>query len=153
MAARSSSPNGDADDDGPARPLPPNARPCTSKRIAHVELFRPKTLGGSGGHDAAGGEGAAPRGRRLPAVKRYHVAFAALYLCQAYWIASTSGVPYREFLDKAEREGFEGECANCVRSEERRAQHPLWSRLHRSGCVSCADSIEMLRRVRKCVVC
>lgn len=44
---------------------------------------------------------------RSPPLKKYHLLFAMLYLHQAYWIVSTLGVPYRDFLDKAEREGFE----------------------------------------------
>jgi hypothetical protein len=112
-------------DDGAAvgrRPMPRNALPCTSKRIAHVELFRPRTIIGpspGGGSppaldhadEANDGKRRHHRaGRTGPPLKKYHLLFLALYLHQLYWICSTVGVPYREFLDKAEREGFEGEC-------------------------------------------
>ncbi|KAL9188926.1 hypothetical protein ACHAXT_011416 [Thalassiosira profunda] len=116
MAPAASSSDGD---EAPARPLPRNALPCTSKRIAHVELFRPKSITSStataasdGGYSSADSGAAASGGggkkkARRPPLKRYHVLFALLYLHQAYWIYSTIGVPYKEFLDKAEREGFE----------------------------------------------
>ena len=73
------------------RPMPRNALTCSSKRIACIELFRPKTIVGSGNG---------------PPLKKYHLLFALAYLYQSYWIASTVGVPYGDFLDKAEREGF-----------------------------------------------
>jgi len=73
------------------RPMPRNALTCSSKRIAHIELFRPKTIVSSGSG---------------PPLKKYHLLFALAYLHQAHWIASTVGAPYRDFLDKAEREGF-----------------------------------------------
>jgi hypothetical protein len=111
-------------DDGAAvgrRPKPRNALPCTSKRIAHVELFRPRTIigpsspggGSSPAQDADANDGKRRHhraGRTGPPLKKYHLLFLAMYLHQLYWICSTVGVPYREFLDKAEREGFEGEC-------------------------------------------
>eukprot|EP00581_Thalassiosira_minuscula_P008067 CAMPEP_0183703840 /NCGR_PEP_ID=MMETSP0737-20130205/1419_1 /TAXON_ID=385413 /ORGANISM="Thalassiosira miniscula, Strain CCMP1093" /LENGTH=1670 /DNA_ID=CAMNT_0025930637 /DNA_START=59 /DNA_END=5071 /DNA_ORIENTATION=- len=99
------------------RPMPRNALPCTSKRIAHVELFRPKTITNSnaaatsGANDHGGGGGgtkpAKKKKKRRAPLKKYHLFFATMYLFQAYWIYSTIGVPYKEFLDKAEREGFE----------------------------------------------
>jgi len=107
------------DKDSELRPIPPNALPCTSKRIAHVELFRPKTITSSSsssnatsnyngvGADGGGGGKTTTKKKRRPPLKKYHLLFAILYLYQAYWIYSTVGVPYREFLDKAEREGFE----------------------------------------------
>ena len=106
--------NGEADDE-PQRPIPRNALPCNSPNIAHVELFRPKTITSSSSSTTtssassnAGGASGKQKKRRPP-LKKYHLFFALLYLHQAYWIYSTVGVPYREFLDKAEREGFEGE--------------------------------------------
>ena len=100
----------------------PNAVDCTSKRIAYVELFRPKRLGGGGGSSSSsstttrsitidssindsGGGGSSKKRRHI---RLYHLLFAILYMHQLYWVVSTMGVPYREFLDKAEREGFEG---------------------------------------------
>ena len=95
------------------RPIPRNALPCTSDNIAHVELFRPKTITNNNATVTAANSGATGKNkkkRRGPPLKKYHLLFGMLYLCQAYWIYSTVGVPYKEFLDKAEREGFEGEC-------------------------------------------
>lgn len=89
------------------RPTPRNALPCTSENIAHVELFRPKTIIANTTNTSNGKPTIQKKKRRVP-LKRYHLLFALLYLHQAYWIYSTIGVPYKEFLDKAEREGFEG---------------------------------------------
>eukprot|EP00804_Cyclotella_cryptica_P030113 CCRYP_009538-RA/>CCRYP_009538-RA protein AED:0.03 eAED:0.03 QI:136/1/1/1/1/1/6/155/1657 len=67
-----------------------NIAPATAA-IASISLYRPKEL---------------LQYRRHP-VRIYHVAFLLLYIHQIWWVASTSGLPYREFLAKAEREGFE----------------------------------------------
>jgi hypothetical protein len=100
--AASTSANGTHDNDGAGdsadaagvlrRPMPHNALKCSSKRIAHIEMFRPKTIVSSSSNG--------------PPLKKYHLLFALVYLYQAYWIVSTMGVPYRDFLTKAEREGF-----------------------------------------------
>ena len=127
---------GDGDEGGqPAaiarRPMSRNALPCSSKRIAHVELFRPRTIIASAssisssissspadddGEASVAAEKRRRRGGRsgkgkgnAPPLRKYHLLFLSLYLHQMYWICRTVGVPYREFLDKAEREGFEGE--------------------------------------------
>lgn len=74
---------------------------CDSKRIEYVTLYKPKFASSSG----AGG----PKGekkRRAP-IKAFHFVFWALYVYQAYWCFRTSGEPYRKFLLKAEREGFQ----------------------------------------------
>ncbi|KAL7522631.1 hypothetical protein ACHAWX_007330 [Stephanocyclus meneghinianus] len=63
----------------------------TNAAIASISLYRPKEL---------------VQFRRHP-VRLYHVTFLLLYIHQIWWVASTSGLPYREFLAKAEREGFE----------------------------------------------
>lgn len=99
------------------RPVPRNALPCDSEQIAHVELFLPKTIVAASSSSSAGGGGGNNRGksgggrrgpaRRRPPLKKYHLLFALVYLHQIYWVWSTIGVPYRDFLDKAEREGFE----------------------------------------------
>jgi hypothetical protein len=63
-----------------------------SKRIVAVSIYSPKL--------------AAPIfGRRI---RLYHVVFAIVYLYQVYWVCSTIGLPYRQFLEKADREGFAG---------------------------------------------
>lgn len=109
------------DEDPPSkrRPTPRNALPCNTDQIAHVELFRPKTITNSSSSNSSSsnnsnaasnnGSGKKKKKKRRPPLKKYHLLFAMLYLHQAYWIYSTVGVPYKEFLDKAEREGFEGE--------------------------------------------
>ena len=90
-----------------SRPTPHNALPCSSENIAHIELFRPKTITSSiPGSSSSSNKN--KKKRRAP-LKKYHLLFAIMYLYQIYWIYSTVGVPYKEFLDKAEREGFEGE--------------------------------------------
>jgi hypothetical protein len=113
-----------------------NALPCSSKRIAHIELFRPRSIvphfttssntssrGGGGEQDdndddatkamtsstSTSSHTGRHRRRNNKPLKKMHLLFLALYLHQIYWLISTSGTPYKLFLDKAEREGFEGE--------------------------------------------
>ena len=83
---------------------------CDSKRIDAVRVYRPKFSaggaggGGSGGTTRPGGTGIGfAKGIRL-----YNLAFAALYMFQIGWVLSTVGEPYRQFLEKADREGFQG---------------------------------------------
>ena len=64
-----------------------------SPTISSITLHRPKEL---------------LTFRRRP-IRLYHVVFALLYVHQLWWVGSTVGVPYREFLGRAEREGFDGE--------------------------------------------
>eukprot|EP00934_Nitzschia_sp_Nitz4_P001361 Nitzschia sp. Nitz4//scaffold355_size15944//935//5792//NITZ4_008866-RA/size15944-processed-gene-0.13-mRNA-1//1//CDS//3329548945//1361//frame0 len=59
-----------------------------SKRIASVSVYKPK-------FQAA---------RRL---RLYNVVFLLAYVYQATWVVSSIGEPYRKFLEKAEREGFQ----------------------------------------------
>jgi hypothetical protein len=150
---------GDGDEgDQPAaiarRPMSRNALPCSSKRIAHVELFRPRTIiatfptGGSPSSASADDDGdanvaaAAEKqrqrrrgGRNGPPLRKYHLLFLVMYLHQLYWICRTVGVPYREFLDKAEREGFEGEWTWCTQSGSGSWDNGrLWRAV---GCFSC----------------
>ena len=71
-----------------------NANPCNSKRITSVSLYSPKlSLYSSNGKHR---------------MKAFHLLFIAAYAYQSYWCISTIGAPYRQFLEKAEREGFEG---------------------------------------------
>lgn len=156
---------GDDDDEGdqPAaiarRPMPRNALPCSSKRIAHVELFRPRTIiassptGGSPSSAdddgdanvvAAAGKQRQRRrgGRNGPPLRKYHLLFLLIYLHQLYWICRTVGVPYREFLDKAEREGFEGEWTWCTQSGSGSWDNGrLWRAV---GCFSCCYCVAWL---------
>jgi hypothetical protein len=88
----------DGDDEAAATHLrPPNSLPCSSKRIAHVELYRPKKVLPST---------TKKKRRGISNIKSYHLLFLTIYLHQIYWIISTMGTPYTQFLLKAEREGF-----------------------------------------------
>jgi cation-transporting ATPase 13A1 len=62
---------------------------CDSKRLESITLYKPKLV-------------AAKR------VRFYHIVFLCLYVYQAGWVLSTIGQPYRNFLEKADREGLEG---------------------------------------------
>ncbi|KAG7356824.1 cation-translocating ATPase [Nitzschia inconspicua] len=62
-----------------------------SKRIRHVCAYQPKF--------STGGQS-----RRI---RLYNIFFLALYLYQITWVVSTIGEPYRKFLEKADKEGFE----------------------------------------------
>lgn len=71
-------------------------KPCDSKRIASVALYEPRLSL----ETSSGGKG--------PRINAFLFVFIAAYAYLAYWIISTVGLPYRQFLEKAEREGFEG---------------------------------------------
>ena len=114
----SSSSNGGIDEEPNNNPRllskPTNALPCNTDQIAYVELYRPKTIVNNNTTSISSNDGGGSgkknkkkKKRRVP-LKKYHLLFAILYLYQIYWIYSTIGLPYKEFLDKAEREGFEG---------------------------------------------
>lgn len=62
-----------------------------SKRIQQVAVYSPKLATGT-------------RKRRI---RLYNLVFILLYVYQSLWVASTIGKPYRLFLEKADREGFE----------------------------------------------
>lgn len=86
------------------------AEETDSKRIEAVSLYRPK-LAASSGASAAG------KKKRFQ-VRLYHILFAAAYVYQVGWVVSTIGRPYREFLEKADREGFKVmEGTNKMRAE------------------------------------
>ena len=63
---------------------------CDSKRIASVQVYQAKFSAGK---------------RKI---RLYNIVFLLLYLYQTAWVISTIGQPYREFLEKADREGFQG---------------------------------------------
>jgi len=67
---------------------------CDSKNIDSVQLYRTKfaVSGGSKKHK----------------IRLYNVAFILAYIAVSAWMISTIGRPYREFLEKADREGFQG---------------------------------------------
>lgn len=62
-----------------------------SKRIQQVAVYSPKLAAGT-------------KKRRI---RLYNLVFILLYVYQTLWVASTIGKPYRKFLEKADREGFE----------------------------------------------
>ena len=113
MAPSSSNGIEDPNDNPRLLAKPKNALSCNTDQIAYVELYRPKTIinnnhtTSSTSSSNDGGKTNKKKKRRAP-LKKYHLLFAILYLYQVYWIYSTIGLPYKEFLDKAEREGFEG---------------------------------------------
>jgi len=62
---------------------------CDSKRITRISIYTPKLNLG-----------------KKQKLKGFHFVFFCLYLYQSYWCISTIGVPYRTFLEKADRDGF-----------------------------------------------
>lgn len=71
---------------------------CDSKRIQRVHLYKPKLAAGFG-----------KRRFRL-----YHVVFLLCYIYQVIYVVSTIGQPYRQFLEKADREGIQGKYENSI---------------------------------------
>ena len=65
-----------------------------SKRIRQVCTYQPKFSAGS-------------TGRKGRSIRLYNVFFLILYVYQIAWVTSTIGEPYRQFLEKADREGFD----------------------------------------------
>lgn len=76
--------------------------PCDSKRIVKVSLYSPKYSIYYSSKDASTKQKSQRR------IKGFHLVFFCLYLYQLHWCVSTIGLPYRQFLEKAEQEGFEG---------------------------------------------
>ena len=70
------------------------AKECDSKSIHCVGLYKAKL--------------ATAIGKSRRPVRAYHFLFIAMYLYQIAWVVSTIGEPYRLFLEKADREGFQG---------------------------------------------
>jgi hypothetical protein len=75
--------------------------PCDSKRIVKVSLYSPKYS-----LYYTSQESAKKKSQRR--IKGFHLAFIFFYVYQLHWCITTIGLPYRQFLEKAEREGFEG---------------------------------------------
>jgi hypothetical protein len=65
---------------------------CDSKRIESISVYSPKLAAGT-----------AKRNIRV-----YNIIFLVLYVYQVGWVLTTIGEPYRKFLEKADREGFQG---------------------------------------------
>lgn len=89
---------------------------CDSKRVAAIGLYQAKMAT------------TVKVGKQRYKVRLYHLLFVAGYLILGYHVLSTIGEPYRIFLEKADREGFQGKttslspsafcftiemCANC----------------------------------------
>jgi hypothetical protein len=62
--------------------------PSDSKRVERIHVYQLKLAAGR--------------------LRFYHVVFILLYLYQISWVCQTIGEPYRAFLEKADREGFQG---------------------------------------------
>jgi hypothetical protein len=105
-------------------------RECDSKRIESVRVYRPKWTAPTNTAGAAGAAGAAAAAQKQqqahssstssrkrkgggggggwPRLNLYSVVFVVMYALQIGWVLSTVGEPYRTFLEKADREGFQG---------------------------------------------
>ena len=75
--------------------------PSDSKRISRVRLYSPKYSLYYSSKDSSNQKSQ----RRI---KAFHLLFICFYIYQLHWCMTTIGLPYRQFLEKAEREGFEG---------------------------------------------
>ena len=100
---------------------------CDSKRITHISIHSPKK----------------PLGKKQR-IKGFHFVFLFLYLYQSYWCISTIGVPYRQFLEKADREGFTVmEGTNKLRAELHHALQDLNDPNRRVEKIGWFDWMEM----------
>jgi len=68
------------------------AKECSSKRIENVTLYKPNFI---------------PNPNKKSQIKAFHFVFMLIYVYMGYWCLSTAGEPYRKFLLKADREGFQ----------------------------------------------
>jgi len=66
---------------------------CDSKRIDSVRVYSPTLKTGR--------------------IRWYHSVFLVLYALLGGWMIRTIGAPYRNFLIKADREGFQGVFLLC----------------------------------------
>jgi hypothetical protein len=85
-------------------PHQPTPQDCDSKRIVAVQVYQPK-LALWTFHNTR---------RRNIVVRWYHAFFVVVLLLQTTYMLTTMGEPYRQFLAKADREGFQGMCSRCV---------------------------------------
>jgi cation-transporting ATPase 13A1 len=87
--------------------------PCDSKQILGVQLYVSKyTLQAGGGESNSSSQKGKNRssgrhGRRMFMIRWYHLVFGGLYLMQLYFVVRSIGRPRLEFLERAEREGFD----------------------------------------------
>lgn len=102
----------------------PHAQDCDSKRIECVAVYGPKLSTGR--------------------FRLYHVAFFFVYLLNLGWVISTIGEPYRQFLLKADREGFQVmEGAHKLRAEFERSLGDIDDPQRRVGKLGWMDWMEM----------
>ena len=73
-----------------------NPTECDSKRIAGIGLYQAKLAT------------PIPIGKRRYNVRLYNIIFVLGYVVLGFQVLSTIGEPYRRFLEKADREGFQG---------------------------------------------
>lgn len=85
------------------------AKECDSKRIDAVQVYQAKLAVSSGSQQS--------HHHRRRSIRLYNILFLILYALQTGWVVSTIGEPYRTFLEKADREGFQGACM-CVSMPE-----------------------------------
>ena len=69
---------------------------CDSKRVAAIGLYQAKMAT------------TVKVGKQRYKVRLYHLLFVAGYLVLGYHVLATIGEPYRIFLEKADRGGFQG---------------------------------------------
>lgn len=91
---------------------------CDSKRIESVRVYRPKWTASSSSKQKGKGQrrgwwwwfgvGSGGGGSQRQPIRLYTLGFVVLYCIQISWVVSTVGEPYRIFLEKADREGFQG---------------------------------------------
>ena len=108
--------------------LSPYAKPTDSKRILAIQVYQPKysasamtsttsknsattnTASGLSSLFASRNKTSKKKIRRKPkakfSIRLYNLFFLFLYILQGVWVVSTIGQPYRDFLQKAEREGY-----------------------------------------------
>ena len=94
---------------------PKMAEGTDSKRIESVALYRPKLAAA-----ASGGGSSNKKKKKKFQVRLHHILFLVAYIYQVGWVVSTIGRPYREFLEKADREGFKGKCSVSNRGRSRK---------------------------------
>lgn len=73
---------------------------CDSKRIDAVTVYQAKLAVGDT--------------KKRRSLRLYSVVFLILYVVQVLAVVSTIGEPYRLFLEKADREGFQGTCRSVA---------------------------------------
>lgn len=77
---------------------------CDSKRIESIYVYTPKLAAGTAKRN----------------IRFYNIIFLVLYVYQVGWALTTIGEPYRKFLEKADREGFQGKFIRSAESNQER---------------------------------